>query len=149
MTRPSSAPASIPCTARGFRERLGRTLRTAALAVCLLSLPLAGPAGAAFAAGDATGDSPSRGRALYEEACTSCHGKSVHDRSPRSAATPEALRDFVRRWSTATGARWSEADIDDVVIWLNQRYYHFPCAAAGCLGRRAEGAPVSGHRPAS
>ena len=79
-----------------------------------------------------------RGRDLYEQSCGTCHGKSVHDRNPRSARSIDGIRGFVQHWSTAIGARWSAEEIDAVTLYLNQRYYHYPCAHADCrLERRS------------
>lgn len=77
-----------------------------------------------------------RGRDLYEQSCTSCHGKSVHDRNPRSARGISEIRGFVERWSTQLGTRWSATQVDDVVLYLNQRFYHYPCPDENCVRQR-------------
>ena len=78
-----------------------------------------------------------RGRILYETRCSSCHATSVHLRSARSAKSFDSLRVQVQRWSAAAGGSWSADEIDDVSLYLNQRYYRFPCAHAGCQAERA------------
>ena len=40
-----------------------------------------------------------RGRALYEQNCTSCHGSSVHSREKRAAANLDDVRAWVQRWN--------------------------------------------------
>lgn len=78
-----------------------------------------------------------RGRILYETRCGSCHASSVHLRSARNAKSFDSLRTQVLRWSAAAGGSWSADEIDDVSLYLNQRYYRFPCAHAGCTADRA------------
>jgi len=73
-----------------------------------------------------------RGRQLYETRCTSCHAVSVHGRTPRVADSCAAIRDQVARWNDHLGATWSGDEIDDVTLWLNERYYRFPVQNGRC-----------------
>ncbi|MEZ5740907.1 MAG: hypothetical protein R3E68_16595 [Burkholderiaceae bacterium] len=68
-----------------------------------------------------------RGRLLYEARCGLCHDRSVHQRESRKATTYEALRGQIRKWDRAIGGTWSEAEVDDVAGYLNERYYHLEC----------------------
>jgi len=86
-----------------------------------------------------------RGRALYETACNRCHDTSVHTREARKAKSISAIRASVKRWSEELGVGWSGDEIDDVTIYLNERYYFFDCPKRLCrlgptareVGRRA------------
>lgn len=78
-----------------------------------------------------------RGRTLYETRCGACHAESVHNRSARKAKSFEALRGQVRRWSVETGGGWDADQIDDVTLYLNRRYYGFPCPLKLCRANQA------------
>jgi mono/diheme cytochrome c family protein len=80
--------------------------------------------GLGFAVGASAGD-VARGRLLYENHCMACHRSVVHIREDRKATTIEALRDQVRRWSGNAGLVWSDDEIEDVVLYLDSRFYHF------------------------
>ena len=73
-----------------------------------------------------------RGGVLYEGRCHGCHDESVHGRQKRAAADFEAVRAWVRRWSEHLGLGWTEGEVSDVTVHLNQRYYHFTCPPADC-----------------
>jgi mono/diheme cytochrome c family protein len=94
--------------------------------IASLALGLAALAGSVAAADDG------RGSALYETRCMACHASSVHQRSARKAKSFDGLRAQVLRWSAEVGGNWSEAEIDDVAQYLNQRYYRFPCPQTLC-----------------
>jgi mono/diheme cytochrome c family protein len=100
-------------------------------AIASLALSLAGLA-AAQAAADAE-----RGKILYETRCSVCHAHSVHKRDARKAKSFDALRAQVLRWSAEVGGSWSADDIDDVALYLNQRYYRFPCPQSVCRANQA------------
>lgn len=99
--------------------------------IASLALSLAG-----LSAAQAPADTE-RGKILYETRCSSCHATSVHLRSARNAKSFDSLRAQVRRWSAEAGGSWSADEIDDVSLYLNQRYYRFPCAQTGCKADRA------------
>lgn len=102
----------------------------------LALLAVLGSAQPAFA-GDA-----GRGRALYESRCTGCHNKSVHQREVRKATTFEGVLAQVSRWNTTLGGDWTAEDIEDVTVYLNERYYKHPCPPAICPPGRASVAPA-------
>lgn len=74
-----------------------------------------------------------RGRLLYETRCGSCHETSVHGRTKRIATTCESVRAQVMRWNDNQRAGWSADEIDDVTLWLNERYYKFPVENGRCV----------------
>ena len=96
-----------------------------------LALGLAGLPGAALAADSA------RGGVLYETRCSACHASSVHNRDARKATSFDSLRVQVLRWSAEAGGSWSGDEIDDVTLYLNQRYYRFPCPQSMCKADQA------------
>jgi mono/diheme cytochrome c family protein len=64
-----------------------------------------------------------RGRALYENHCIACHGRSVHARPGRPAPTHLELQQIVERWQAAERLRWSAQDIADVAAFLERFVY--------------------------
>jgi mono/diheme cytochrome c family protein len=99
------------------------TLRAAAAAAALATLGCAGAASAADLA---------RGRALYDARCGNCHNESVHNDNSRKATSIEAVRARVADFGARVDAKWTAAQIDDVTVYLNERYYRFPCPPALC-----------------
>jgi mono/diheme cytochrome c family protein len=99
--------------------------------IASLALGLAGLCGSAVAA------DPGRGSLLYETRCNACHASSVHQRSARKAKSFDDVRVQVVRWSAEVGGSWSGDEIDDVALYLNQRYYRFPCPQSVCKADRA------------
>jgi mono/diheme cytochrome c family protein len=88
---------------------------------------------AAFAlAGTASAADPARGRALYEAQCKGCHNESVHNDNSRKARNFEAARARVADFSAQLKTGWTGAHIDDVAVYLNERYYSFPCPPKLC-----------------
>lgn len=96
-------------------------------------LPLFVAALTTFAPAAAPAADPDRGRELYESACTACHGRSVHARSPKSVRSCAELRVTVARFAGLQRRTWDANDVDDVVLWLNLRYYGFPMEEASCF----------------
>jgi mono/diheme cytochrome c family protein len=99
--------------------------------IMALALGLAGVSGSAVAA------DPGRGSVLYETRCGACHASSVHNRNARKATSFDGLRAQVLRWSAQVGGSWSGDEIDDVTLYLNQRYYRFPCPQSMCKADQA------------
>jgi cytochrome c2 len=73
-----------------------------------------------------------RGKALYETSCIQCHDRSVHERASRGAKSLEDVRQAVRRWRSVAAPQWTAGDTEAVTIYLNARYYHFPCETPDC-----------------
>ncbi len=68
----------------------------------------------------------SRGRMLYENHCTACHESVVLIREHRAVKDMAGLHATVARWAKEAKAPWGAGEIDAVVEYLNQNYYHFP-----------------------
>ncbi len=100
----------------------------------LITLALAVSPG--LSAAQALGDA-GRGKVLYETRCVACHEISVHNRNARKAATFTGLRAQVERWSEQVGGSWSAGEVDDVTLYLNQRFYRFPCPQTLCKADQA------------
>jgi hypothetical protein len=103
---------------------------------------------------DARAADAERGRALYESRCDNCHADSVHGRAKREASGFDSLRGWVRRWSGNLGLKWTDDEVDDVSVWLNGRYYKFPCPPTACkvtgqAGRGPQFATAAGSTGAS
>ena len=96
-----------------------------------MALVLAQLSGAAIAA------DPVRGSALYETRCLACHASSVHKPGARKAKSFDGLRAQVLRWSAEAGGNWSADEIDDVTLYLNERFYRFPCPQIVCRADQA------------
>jgi len=73
----------------------------------------------------------SRGQTLYEAHCSACHDRR---------------REQVVRWQREVGVAWQAEDVDAVTIYLNQRYYRFPCPTTVCAAPRASVPPASAPR---
>jgi hypothetical protein len=78
---------------------------------------------------------PGRGKALYETRCNACHNSSVHQSTSRRASSFEEIRRQVARWGSQLGTSWDSGDVDDISVYLNNRYYKLPCPPATCPGR--------------
>jgi mono/diheme cytochrome c family protein len=88
---------------------------------------------AAFAlAGTASAADPARGRALYEAQCKGCHNESVHNDNSRKARNFEGARARVADFAGRLKTGWTAAQTDDVAVYLNERYYSFPCPPKLC-----------------
>jgi cytochrome c5 len=71
-----------------------------------------------------------RGRLLYENHCMFCHASTVHVRDQRKTRTPAELRARIQQWSGELKLHWQENDVNDVFLYLNNRYYRFAPEAA-------------------
>jgi len=65
----------------------------------------------------------SRGQMLYEDHCQVCHTSVVHVRETHRARSLKDLEYRVRRWSGELKLPWSADEVNDVVDYLNRRYY--------------------------
>ena len=65
----------------------------------------------------------SRGQLLYENHCQACHTSVVHVRESRRARSLEDLEYWVTRWAGELKLHWRADEINDVVDYLNRRYY--------------------------
>jgi hypothetical protein len=88
------------------------------MVVLMIAVLLAGPHPALAA-------DEERGRLLYENHCTGCHESLVHIRETRKADTPAAIREQIERWRAVLDLDWQASEVDDVLEYLNRRYYHY------------------------
>jgi hypothetical protein len=71
-------------------------------------------------------------QALLEKSCNACHailygGKAdfVYTRPNRRVNSMPVLIDQVKLWNSSAAAKWNDTDIELVVHYLNENYYHF------------------------
>ena len=94
--------------------RLGLAVTTiTTMATCIL----------VFSSTSARAADAARGRLLYENECTVCHTSVVHIREDRKAKSREEIRSWVQRWSKELKLQWESGEIDDVIEYLNDKYY--------------------------
>ncbi|HIA09160.1 MAG TPA: cytochrome c [Chromatiaceae bacterium] len=67
----------------------------------------------------------SRGKALLEEHCITCHGSEMYTRPNRRVTSTEALGAQVRRCDANLGLKLFDEDADDIAHYLNKAYYKF------------------------
>lgn len=66
-----------------------------------------------------------RGQLLYENQCHSCHESTVHIRKDHKAKNFAEIQYWVGRWANELGTKWSADEIDAVVQYLNDTFYHY------------------------
>jgi hypothetical protein len=64
-----------------------------------------------------------RGRLLYENHCITCHSSKVHRRPTPVPITRSELRVIISAWAKGERLGWTEAEIADVVEFLDSSYY--------------------------
>ena len=62
---------------------------------------------------------------LHFTHCTGCHDSSVYTREIRRVDSLERLGLQVRFCKDSLELNWFDEDVEDVVEYLNQTYYHF------------------------
>lgn len=67
----------------------------------------------------------SRGQALYENHCQSCHADWAHTRSGRKVTSLNELHRRVASWSIHAGLDWSDEEVEDVTEYLEANFYRF------------------------
>ncbi len=92
--------------------------RTATALLCILASPVA--LADAMLLGDAA-----LGKKLYDSQCTSCHDTSVHTRKDRKIKTLEGLIGQVNRCNTQLDRRYTDAQVNDLIAYLNSAFYKF------------------------
>ncbi len=65
------------------------------------------------------------GEDLHFTHCTGCHDESIYTRDTRRVNSLDRLRNQVRFCKDSLELSWFDEDVDDVVEYLNQAYYHF------------------------
>jgi len=86
----------------------------------LALLIAAGTTQAAFLPGDAA-----KGKAIVDKQCMSCHDSSVYTRSNRRVQSVEGLIGQVNGCVRQTNVKLDREQVNDVVKYLDQTYYHF------------------------
>ena len=64
-----------------------------------------------------------RGMRLYDANCGVCHSASMHERNKGKVHTVADLRAQVLRWSEHANHKFTEAEIEDLVAYLNRWHY--------------------------
>jgi hypothetical protein len=64
------------------------------------------------------------GNDLHFEHCTGCHDSSVYTRGNRNVRDLAGLGRQVRFCRDTIGVTWFDDEVDDVIEYLNQTYYH-------------------------
>ena len=65
------------------------------------------------------------GQEIVQKDCTRCHGDEVYSRPDRRVTSLAALGKQVRRCKDNIGIQLFDEDVDDVVKYLNSKYYKF------------------------
>lgn len=68
----------------------------------------------------------SRGQLLYENHCITCHDSRAHIRDKRKSRSVADIEKWVFRWAQHLNLEWDRVEINDVIDYLNQRFYQFP-----------------------
>lgn len=66
-----------------------------------------------------------RGKALYENHCQECHESKVHIRNKSKVRSLSDLRMQVSRWAIELDQGWKTEEVEDVMSYLNEHYYHY------------------------
>lgn len=66
-----------------------------------------------------------KGAALHKKDCTACHGTEVYTRKDRKIGTTGGLIQRVRMCQGAVGKQYQEAEIENLVKYLNDSFYKF------------------------
>lgn len=66
-----------------------------------------------------------RGKLLYTNSCTKCHTSQAHIRDNRKARNIGDIKAQVQRWVLNNSLKWTQDDINDVVHFLNVKYYKY------------------------
>lgn len=75
--------------------------------------------------GSASAADASKGEKLHNAKCTGCHDTRQYTRPNRIVHTLDDLHARVQFCDSASGANFSMEDIDDVVAFLNEKFYKF------------------------
>jgi hypothetical protein len=67
-----------------------------------------------------------RGRMLYENHCTSCHESMVYIRTHRKATNYKEVGNWVNQRADWLNLGWSNVEKQEVLQYLNERYYKYP-----------------------
>lgn len=93
-------------------------MRTLLCACLLLLLPASAHAALP---GDAA-----EGKSLHDIYCTACHDTGVYTRQNRRVRSLDALKRQLQSCERAAGTDFSAKEKQDVLKYLNDRFYRFP-----------------------
>lgn len=65
------------------------------------------------------------GQQLHADNCIRCHDTSAYTRNPRKVNSLPQLGTQVRACKDNLGITWFDDEVDDVILYLNQKHYHF------------------------
>ncbi|MHB8744811.1 MAG: c-type cytochrome [Sulfuricaulis sp.] len=65
------------------------------------------------------------GKKLYDANCTSCHTDSVYTRPDRKITSLDGLTQQIHSCGHAANVKLKQAQVDDLVKYLNTTYYKF------------------------
>ena len=68
----------------------------------------------------------SAGKALVDQACQQCHDNGIYSRSNSIIQSYPELQARVEFCENASKADWNEAQINQVIDYLNDTYYKYP-----------------------
>jgi len=91
----------------------------------LLGLSLGLFSSGAAASGQERAPDLANGEKLVTQNCTRCHDDSVYTRPNRRVKTLPGLGKQVRFCKDNLGITWFDDEVNDVIYFLNDRYYHF------------------------
>jgi len=64
-------------------------------------------------------------RSLHQQICQRCHDDSIYTRPDSIIFSFSALKKRVHFCESMANAGWSEQQINAVIDYLNQRFYHY------------------------
>lgn len=66
------------------------------------------------------------GQQLHAEQCLRCHGSEAYTREDRRVQSLDGLKNQVAMCALQLDVAWFDEEVEDVVLYLNQLFYHFP-----------------------
>jgi mono/diheme cytochrome c family protein len=79
----------------------------------------------ALAPGARAAGDPAKGERLHQS-CLQCHGTELYVPPKRKVGTLAALRKETVRWGDHYNPKFTKAEIEDLVAYLNRDFYKFP-----------------------
>jgi mono/diheme cytochrome c family protein len=79
----------------------------------------------AYAAKETDAQAIKHGQEIVQKDCTRCHGDEVYTRADHRVKSLAALGKQVRRCKDNIGIQLFDEDVDDVIKYLNTKYYKF------------------------
>lgn len=66
------------------------------------------------------------GKQLHDQYCVKCHDTSIYTRPDRIIKNFQELQNRVRQCEISNQLTWFDEEINAVVLYLNDNFYHFP-----------------------